>query len=74
MPMSAASASKNLPPPEDLCLKEREIVLRAAKEIVVKFIEMGRVTPASFPEVFKRVYDTIAREMNGHPPNPESLP
>ncbi|AOY60282.1 MULTISPECIES: hypothetical protein [Desulfococcus] len=36
-----------------------EQVLRAAKEIVVKFIETGRVSPTAFPEVFNAVYTTI---------------
>jgi hypothetical protein len=36
-----------------------EQILRAAKEIVVKFIEAGRVSPAGFNETFKNVYRTI---------------
>ena len=36
-----------------------EQVLRTAKEIVVKFIETGRVSPAGFPEVFKSIYETV---------------
>lgn len=36
-----------------------EQILRAAKEVVVKFIEAGRVSPAAFPETFRTVYDTI---------------
>lgn len=36
-----------------------EQILRAAKEIVVKFIETGRVSPTSFSEVFKSVYKTV---------------
>jgi len=36
-----------------------EQILRAAKEVVVKFIEAGRVSPAGFPETFRTVYDTI---------------
>ena len=35
-------------------------VLRAAKEIVVKFIETGRVSPTGFHETFKSVYTSIA--------------
>ena len=33
-----------------------EQVLRAAKEIVVKFIEGGRVSPTGFSEIFKDIY------------------
>ncbi|WP_041280665.1 hypothetical protein [Desulfosudis oleivorans] len=36
-----------------------EQVLRAAKEVVIKFIEIGRISPATFPESFKQVYETI---------------
>ncbi|BCS94761.1 hypothetical protein DSLASN_03930 [Desulfoluna limicola] len=36
-----------------------EQILRAAKEIVVKFIEVGRVSPTSFDEAFKQIHTTI---------------
>ncbi len=36
-----------------------EQILRASKEIIVKFIETGRVSPTSFSETFKNIYDTI---------------
>jgi hypothetical protein len=36
-----------------------EQILRAAKEVVVKFIEAGRVSPAGFPETFQTIYRTI---------------
>lgn len=36
-----------------------EQILRATKEIVVKFIEGGRLSPAGFPEFFKNIYQTI---------------
>ncbi len=36
-----------------------EQILRAAKEIVVKFIEVGRVSPSGFPQAFKNVYSSI---------------
>lgn len=36
-----------------------EQILRAAKEIVVKFIETGRVSPTGFADNFQNVYDTI---------------
>ena len=31
-----------------------EQILRAAKEIVVKFIEGGRISPAGFPKTFEK--------------------
>jgi hypothetical protein len=40
-----------------------ELLLKAAKEIVVKFIEVGRVSPNSFPETFKMVIDTLSQSL-----------
>jgi hypothetical protein len=42
---------------------QEEVLLKAAKEIVVKFIEVGRVSPASFPETFKMVIDTLRQSL-----------
>ncbi len=36
-----------------------EQILRATKEIVVKFIEMGRLSPSNVHETFKDTYATI---------------
>ncbi len=36
-----------------------EQILRASKEIVVKFIEVGRLSPSNFAETFKSVYQAI---------------
>jgi len=36
-----------------------EHVLKVTKEIVAKFIEVGRVSPASFDETFKNVYRSV---------------
>ncbi len=49
-------------PPAPLSPRE-ELLLKAAKEILVKFIEVGRVSPASFPETFKMVIDTLAQSL-----------
>jgi hypothetical protein len=38
-----------------------EAIFKVAKEIVVKFIEVGRLTPASFEENFDRIYKAIER-------------
>ncbi len=40
-----------------------ELLLKAAKEIVVKFIEVGRVSPASFNDTFKMVIDTLRHSL-----------
>ncbi len=36
-----------------------EKILKVTKEIMVKFIEMGRVSPSNFDENFRSVYWTI---------------
>ena len=38
-----------------------EAIFKVTKEIVVKFIEVGRLTPTSFAETFDRVYKAIER-------------
>ena len=38
-----------------------EQILRVAKEIVVKFIETGRVSPVTFAENFENIYGTVDR-------------
>ena len=42
-----------------------EQILRATKEIVVKFIEGGRISPASFTDAFKNIYDTVHDTVKG---------
>jgi hypothetical protein len=37
-----------------------ENILKAAKEIVVKFIECGRLSPSGFTEAFQNIYKTVA--------------
>ncbi|RUM35973.1 MAG: hypothetical protein DSY50_00715 [Desulfobulbus sp.] len=36
-----------------------EAVFKVTKEIVVKFIEVGRLTPANFEETYERVFQTV---------------
>lgn len=49
-----------------------EQILRTSKEIVVKFIETGRLSPTTFAETFKNVYNTIEQTVKGQPePDPE---
>ncbi|MFP4039780.1 MAG: hypothetical protein ACOCPQ_00855 [Desulfosudaceae bacterium] len=36
-------------------------VLRTAKEVIVKFIEIGRISPANFPEHFQQIYEAVDR-------------
>ena len=36
-----------------------EAILKVAKEVVVKFIEVGRLSPANFDETFQNIYKTV---------------
>uniref|UniRef100_A0A832GNS3 Conjugal transfer protein TraB n=1 Tax=Caldimicrobium thiodismutans TaxID=1653476 RepID=A0A832GNS3_9BACT len=40
-----------------------ETILRTTKEIVIKFIEMGRCSPATFEEVFTLVHSVIKKTL-----------
>jgi predicted HTH domain antitoxin len=51
---------KESPPP---LTPREELLLKAAKEIVVKFIEVGRVSPTSFAEIFTMVIDTLRQSL-----------
>ena len=43
--------------------KVHKETLQVTKEIVVKFIEGGRVSPANFEEVFPSVYTVVRRTL-----------
>ena len=36
-----------------------EQILRVSKEIVVKFIETGRISPSAFHDAFKNIYSAV---------------
>jgi len=38
-----------------------DAIFKVSKEIVVKFIEVGRLTPASFAQTFEDVYTAVRR-------------
>ena len=52
--------------------KVDEQILRVTKEIVVKFIEAGRISPTSIHEVFKNVYKTVQETVTGPDEDPEA--
>lgn len=39
--------------------KLRAQALQVTKEIMVKFIEIGRISPANFHEFFGKIYDEV---------------
>ena len=45
--------------------KEDELVLKVTKEIVVKFIEMGRLSVNSFDEIWQQVHQTVSASLEG---------
>lgn len=48
-----------------------EQILRASKEITVKFIEVGRISPTSFSESFRDIYTAIDETVKGAVQDPE---
>ena len=44
-----------------------ESILKTAKEVVVKFIEVGRLTPANFDETFRGVYRSVRDSVRSRP-------
>ncbi len=52
-------SSKKQAPPERLSPRQ-EALLKASKEIAVKFIETGRLSVAAFEEAFPKIYKTIS--------------
>ena len=54
-----ASYDKTLKKREHPGAITEETILKIAKEITVKFIEVGRITPATFELAFKDIYATI---------------
>jgi len=48
--------------------KEDELVLKITKEIVVKFIEVGRLSVNSFEEVWENIYHSVSRSLKEDDP------
>ena len=48
-----------------------EQILKASKEIVVKFIETGRVFPTSFHDTFLTIYSTLEKAVKGSGKSPD---
>ena len=46
---------------------EQEIVLKATKEIVVKFIEVGRLSVSSFADTWQHIFTTVQGSLDGSP-------
>jgi hypothetical protein len=48
-----------------------ENILKATKEIVVKFIECGRLSPSGFADAFQSIYQTVQDTVKGGEKPPE---
>jgi hypothetical protein len=44
---------------EDQVDQREKLALQVTKEIIVKFIEIGRISPGNFPEFFSAIYREI---------------
>lgn len=50
-------------PPQNYAQVSKETLLKTAKEITVKFIETGRISPASFNTSFRNIYQSIEKTL-----------
>jgi len=55
------SKSKSCTPQPEAAAKPvtDDAILKVAKEVVVKFIEVGRLSPSNFNETFQDIYQSI---------------
>ncbi len=51
-----------------------ENILKAAKEIVIKFIECGRLSPSGFSEAFQSIYRTVEETVKSSVPPTAKAP
>ncbi len=54
--------------------KAEQQALQVTKEIMVKFIEVGRISPANFAEHFATIYGEVLHTIGGTPAAPSSPP
>ena len=47
---------------------EEELAVKVTKEIVVKFIEVGRLSVNSFEDVWKQIHQTIRQSLRENRP------
>ena len=44
-----------------------ETIVKVTKEVVVKFIEVGRLSPSNFDETFKSIYQAVHDSVRSRP-------
>lgn len=47
--------------------QEDELVMKVTKEIIVKFIETGRLSVTAFEEAFRNIHQTVRDTLEGNP-------
>ncbi len=50
-----------------------ELVMKITKEVVIKFIEVGRLSPTKFEETFQEVHRTVSSVARGGRSDKESV-
>lgn len=53
------------PSPNPVKPVPEEVIVKVAKEVAIKFIEVGRLTPGNFNETFKDLYTGIKATIRG---------
>ncbi|MFZ0450983.1 MAG: hypothetical protein WAL98_17240 [Desulfatiglandaceae bacterium] len=53
---------------------DEELALKATKEIMVKFIEVGRLSVSSFDEAWNHIFGTIASSLHKAPKRDKGNP
>jgi hypothetical protein len=48
-------------------MKHDEMILKTVKEIVVKFIEVGNISPSTFHNHFSNIYETVEKSVKNKP-------
>jgi hypothetical protein len=51
-----------------------EQILKTVKEVVIKFIECGRLSPTAFSESFQSIYKAVDDTVKAHVRPPEKTP
>ncbi|MFH1489987.1 MAG: conjugal transfer protein TraB [Pseudomonadota bacterium] len=54
--------------------QEDELAMKVTKEIVIKFIETGRLSLNALDEAFKQVYQTVRGTLNDPPAKTNKKP
>jgi len=52
------NTNENQPSPTSKPISD-DAILKVAKEVVIKFIEVGRLSPPNFDETFRAIYKSV---------------